>query len=763
MTFDFINPLMLVGLAGMALPVLAHLLSKKRYDVVSWGAMQFLKLGRNARRRLRLEELLLLAVRMGLIALLAIALARPWVAGGFLANHVSKQSRDVVLVVDGSYSMGWEGDQETPHAAAVQRAHEFLEDLDAGDTVALIDAREQPRVVIESPTSDLGRVRESLNHLPPPAGSTDLAEAVATSLQMLTRTSNLGRDVIVLTDGQAKGWQAGDRNLWARIDDLRQLPTVLPKIWGVNARSDNAGSQSNFSVDRLEMSRELTVVDFPLRITTCVRQSGGHASVNRRVFLEIDGQRLAEKTLSVQVPSDGEAIVEFDYRFRFTGSHVVSVVLEPDSLPGDDRADAAVRVADALPVLLVDGDPRTDPTRSETFFAKTAMTAVSNETPWIKATVVPWDQFDSSDLNDAEVVLVANVPRFTKSQVGALKDFVAHGGGVCLTLGDKVEQGLYNSTLFASEDGLFPVQLDRVAADTDDTLPGVYISDTSLELPWLTHFHRIRGGGFADARFSRWWSLKDPGPEIRIPSQKEGRPAGTDVTEQKRQESAPVVEVTLDTGDPLLLTARLGRGQVALWTSSLDADWNTLPAKPDYVSFLHELIFRLSAGQTVRNVKPGTPLLCSIPPETRADEYVFIAPDGMEFAAEPAGDELRPRVRFTKTHLPGVYTLRREEPADNGVRFLSEQFVVDFDRSESDLRPLDQTERVALEAEGRMTFIQERQELSNEMFADDSQAEIWHLLLFVFLAILIAEVFMTRRLVQKGHAAVNEETLREFV
>ena len=81
MTFDFINPLMLIGLAGLSLPILAHLISKKKYDIVHWGAMQFLELGRNARRRLRLEELLLLLVRMGLVALLVVALARPRVAG----------------------------------------------------------------------------------------------------------------------------------------------------------------------------------------------------------------------------------------------------------------------------------------------------------------------------------------------------------------------------------------------------------------------------------------------------------------------------------------------------------------------------------------------------------------------------------------------------------------------------------------------------------------------------------------------------------
>jgi hypothetical protein len=75
--FDLLNPWMLAGLAGIALPILAHLLSRKRYDVLDWGAMQFLELDPNARRKLRLEDLLLLLIRIGLIALVTFALARP--------------------------------------------------------------------------------------------------------------------------------------------------------------------------------------------------------------------------------------------------------------------------------------------------------------------------------------------------------------------------------------------------------------------------------------------------------------------------------------------------------------------------------------------------------------------------------------------------------------------------------------------------------------------------------------------------------------
>ena len=99
---------MLLGLTGILLPVIAHLLSRKKYDQVDWGAMQFLELDNSAKRNVRLEEYLLMLVRMGIVALVAIAMARPLIGSDWLGVIASSQPRDVILIIDGSCSMGWD-------------------------------------------------------------------------------------------------------------------------------------------------------------------------------------------------------------------------------------------------------------------------------------------------------------------------------------------------------------------------------------------------------------------------------------------------------------------------------------------------------------------------------------------------------------------------------------------------------------------------------------------------------------------------------
>jgi len=780
--FNFINPLMIIGLLGISLPILAHLLSKRKYDVVDWGAMQFLELGQNARRKILLEQILLLLLRIGLISLLVLAFMRPWAEGSW-TKAVSTENRDVVIVIDGSYSMGWEGQSVTPHNAALRFADHLIDDLKPGDTVAVIDAREQARVLIESPTRDHALARETLNDIPPPAGTVNLAEAMRKAAQILSRTSNLAREIVVLTDGQSKGWRAADGGLWVQFDDLLEQPSVRPRTWVIEVGSASASERVNFSVEKLQLNREVTAVGYPVRIKTKIRSFGAKQPRTRKVYLEVNGQRLKQKTLQKTIKPGGEASVEFEYQFSSAGSHRVSVVLERDSLPGDNRADAAVTVTEAVPVLLVDGDPHPiDVIKSETVFAHSALTPEDNPAPWVKAEVVSWEKLTPrlKDLTNYEAVYLANIPRLTDAQMAALTEYVANGGGVFLALGDKIERTHYNSKLFAKGAGLLPAEIQTLKENKDESKQTVQVVSKSLEVPWIQRFRAEHDGGFCDVRFSHRWTTKPAkAAKAELPVKKSSGKADVAMKDGKTTSntrsvsfSDAVVAARLNTGDPLIITRKIGRGGVVLMTSAIDGDWSTLPAKDDYTPLLHEIAFFLASSKTSRNVATGTPLVLEVDEKQDLDGYVFFGPGDTTFDFTSGGIVNNKRiVRLDDTSLPGVYVFRRKDPRSKpgeikqDVRTPAEYFVVNFDRSESDLTPLSDDQRKALiaadedasEAETRMTFLKTREELMEEMTKDNSRAEFWWILLLVFLGILIFEVAMARKMVQGGHVAVEAE------
>src|SRR6185369_10585643 len=102
----FLNPLLLFGLTAVSVPIIIHLLNRRKFQKVVWAAMRFLRTSvEQNQRRMRIEDLILLVLRCMLLALLALALARPALKS--VTSDIFGQSKvTAVIIVDNSESMG---------------------------------------------------------------------------------------------------------------------------------------------------------------------------------------------------------------------------------------------------------------------------------------------------------------------------------------------------------------------------------------------------------------------------------------------------------------------------------------------------------------------------------------------------------------------------------------------------------------------------------------------------------------------------------
>ncbi len=747
MTFGVLNAAMLLGLVAMSLPVLVHLISRRKFDVVTWGAMQFLQLGRKTRRRIRFEELLLMLLRMGLLGLIALGMSRPWLNGGLFSRLTGRASRDVVLVIDGSYSMGWKGPVSTPHAKAIQWAHQCLDTLRPGDTVSLLDVRDQVRPVIETPSGDFDFVRTSLDQLATPAGSSNLALGVRQAIQILNKSTNASREVIVLTDRQKLPWRPDDVYQWTRIDDSLKQLSVPPRVWVVDVIED-VSDRVNVAVGRAELSRELTVPDFPIRVRAVISQT--NPSPKRvTAYFEVDGQRLPEKSQSLELTANGEGSVEFEHRFADTGSHLVSIVVDEDNLPGDDRSDAVVEVADGIPVLVVDGDPQSDPTRSDSFFVASAFSAV-RDTPWVRAETLSWLDFNSQSVEGKSIAWLLNVPSLTVPQGEALVQFTEEGGTVIFAAGDKCQAGWYSGLPEPLIQKLSPARLIEVQSDTDLKLGAMRLDGESLQAPWIEGFRPEQGVDFTSVRFAKWWKL-EPVASDAPSADTTGTPPPSGVAQPaKAPKSGSTVLAKLENGLPWIVEKRVGKGAVIQLASPLDSDWSTLPSKNDFVPFLHEIVFAYSTQKSRRNVDLGAPLLLD---EAPLGELIVKGPDGSETRTPTRVEGDRRTARYTQTSLPGQYEMRSSTGAGK-----TERFVVNFDRRESDLISLSPPEQQGLTEKG-LAFATDADAIARNAIDQKARSEFWWWFMLIVLGMLVFEVVMTRRLVQGGHILVEPEAV----
>ena len=273
MTFVHVG-LAAAGLAAVAIPILIHLLFRRRRRPIEWGAMRFLlEAFRRQRRRLRLEQWLLLAVRCLVVALLALALARPILEGAGALGGGS--GRDVYILIDNGLASSARDGVDGARALERHReaAREILGGLGAGDRAGLVTLGGPASAIVAPASSDVGAVSRLVAALEPTDSATDLAGGVSALAARLGGEEASGRrvSVVVLSD-----FRRGS------ADTARALPSSLGDIPGLTvvASPVTDAPLGNAQVVGLE----------PLRSIALTGEGRSSARVDVRVSLRRSGE-----------------------------------------------------------------------------------------------------------------------------------------------------------------------------------------------------------------------------------------------------------------------------------------------------------------------------------------------------------------------------------------------------------------------------------------------------------------------------------------
>ncbi len=728
MTWGVLNAAMLVGMAGAALPVIIHLLNKRRDTVIEWGAMQFLEAGDRARRKIRLTELLLMLARMGLLAMAALALARPFLApksraaeatAGVAAGLAADAPRrDVVLVIDASASMERRLGGTTARARAIDWARRFVRDARPGESIAVLLAGPRVRRLVDPPSFDPARLDEALASIPAARGlgSSDLPAAMVEAFRILENTQNPDRLVIVLTDGQRYAWRSGETGRWSLVRELHRRLSVPPAIWAVALASGVSSGPTNASVGPLTLSRRVLTPGLPVQVTTAVENAGPGPTV-RTAELLIDGRPAAVAAQAVgPIAAGGRAPVSFRTAIATPGSHVLTIRLDGlDSLAVDDESSIPVEVAPALPVLLVDGAPGSEPFLGPTDFLRAALAPTGDDTPQVRARIIASDRLTAEEMRGHRVVVVAGAERPSPSQSAAIGAFIEAGGGALVVPGRTLDARSWNAA------GWMPARFQDRIGDPADRKTVAHPAPRTFTGPLMSPF------GLGD----------DPSL------------AGADFFAYRRLIAADgaAVPARLDTGDPWLVERPVGRGRVAAASTPFDADSGTLPVNPDFVPMAHELIYSLAGGGPSPVVAAGEPMLFPLDPvpPLGVASLVVETPGGHRARAAVVRADGSTHARLDDASEAGIYRLARPDPP-GGFAYAA----IAGDAHESDMTPLDQAEAEHLSQGWPLEFADGPEHLGTRLAGRTTagKREVWRVLVLAALAVLCVEVFLTRRIVR---------------
>ncbi|MDJ0976389.1 MAG: BatA domain-containing protein [Planctomycetota bacterium] len=489
-----VNPLLLWGgIALAAIPIIIHLLNRRRVRTVRWAAMDWLLAAlKRHQRRLRIENWLILFLRCAAVVLLGLALARPVLTDSALAGLFG-QKRSIYLVLDTSYSTEAKSAARTVLERVKHEAGRVLDSLNKEDAVTVVVTNDPdednsdglaPSVLVPRTIGTEGRTRakEVVAKMRPrhaPAGWGETLDVVRAQMQ----PEDVNRQLIVITDLQATDWlqrarvlaegTTGDATVGGtRVSD--QLRVLLRQATQIQIVNVGGETRRNLSISSLHAHADRgAFVGRPLRLDIEVSNHGDQAVNGAVVEVFVDGRREPTRTvptipgadLALGRPGVEKINVQLSRTtFERPGSHEIRVKVGPpagdpeaDSLALDSERVLSVSVRRRIQVVALTTDSRPPPNtrlRVKPYAALTYLSGIyEGDRPGDITDITALGSlysFDAvamepqllarlraRDTNPVDLVVLCNRPLADANLIEALRDFVRTGGGLLVFTGDQ--------------------------------------------------------------------------------------------------------------------------------------------------------------------------------------------------------------------------------------------------------------------------------------------------------------------------------------
>ena len=720
---SFLNPIMLAGLAAIGIPIVIHLLNRRKFQKVVWAAMRFLQASiEKNQRRLQIEDMILLAVRCLLVALIALALARPtWrdaVSGLFGGGRTTG-----VILLDNSLSMGMSDGTSSRFDKAKKAAEQALDGLPTGSSMAVWLVSDTVRDVIPEPTFDLNLARKAIREATLTDRATDLGGAVGRAIEVLKTRVGARREIYLFTDGQLVGWH-GLADIRSRLEKDRD--EVQAHLVFVNERATR-----NLAVRDLRLSSGLAPVDQPLRFEVQIQNHGLDPVRDVRVTLHVDKDPVSDEfTLPVLAAGEtkGVALVA---KLRTPGVHAVQAQVSEDRLPADNQRTLAVRAVQQLKVLLVDGDIGDISRTSETFFLRHALNPVSPDLIpgyFIRLQIMQGNDFASAALEDFDAVILANLARFPERMLPALTSYVRRGGGLLVFPGDRIDTTFYNEQL-GERASLLPSLFGQTRGKASQTDQFFSFQTKDFVHPIVTLWNDAAAGTLSSARVFQHHLL----PPVR--STNNPAAAGDPL-----DAGLPQTVLSFADGLPAITARSFGLGRVIQFATTADTAWNDLPVRPAFVPLLHRCLgSAISRQDEGLNLRVGSTFTRTVNDELLGKDVSFTGPRKAEATRELRRVEMTggsPTLQYDRTDVSGLYQVQVTDPSYETA------FATQVDNDESSLEELTieqyQSLRLASEVYTWSPGFSLRQTVERQR----SGVEFWPAVITAALALALCECFL---------------------
>ena len=725
MTFGAVA-FLFAGLAAV-IPVVLHMINRRRAKELPFSTLRFLRISvEKTRRRRRIQDVLLMLLRMAVLLLIAFGLAKPTLTSlkSLLGGGANSA---VAIILDNSASMGTIDNDRMRFETAVGAALQIMDELQDGDRVALYltGGPHFPELGKLDRTHE--KVRQILNQCAVSYQRADLAVKVHDARKLLVKSDAPNKEIFVISDLQELSWEGlkkeqetpdqedAEENLSEEERKMREIPIIVVDC--------HRNPKPNVAVAEVDLHAVVPVAGVPVQATV---ELANAATVPQPAHLElyIDGTKQYTSP-ALSLSPEGRLKHDFQFTFERGGLHRGEVRLAgDDGSKLDDRRFFTMEVDQGIPVAVVKPQRHEIAYLDDSFYVEQAL-APARAGGWaIRTTSLTAGELLSEPLPNYTVICCVNLPAPDVDTAERLRTYVEHGGNLIWICGDNVDPEAYNRMNEDARGELLPAPL------LDVRKPQAGEDRDSWSISFLDKEHKALQHLIEPASLYQSVLIYK---HVRI--------------DAAAQNEAWVM-ARLDDGEPLLVQRTVEQGSVTMLATSAHVGWTNLPVRPLFLPLLVRLTFELAGAEQARHqALAGTPIVIPFEDQIRPTEVEIVPPSGTttRLRIEPdAEGNLPDSFRYADTHDVGIYTLTLA-----GVRRTQLAYSVNVDPDEASPTKITREELEERFGGTPLVFAEDPDDLSSTLAWLREGTGLWELFLSAVLVALVFETFISNQLSPK--------------
>ncbi len=693
----FLNSVFLFALSAMALPVIIHILSRRRVRRIPFSTLAFIhELSRRRMRKVNLRRILILVLRTLAILLIVMAFARPTLRGAAAVFFPGGAPKGVVICLDASYSMGVERETGTAFTRAKEIAKRIVDESGKEDWINLVTFSTRTEAMFEKGTRNKHLVKNTIEKSSITAEGTSIERAMRKAYELIGDSDAEGGEVYVISDFR----DVGDSTLVPEVP--RGIRAMLLPVY--------TEAVDNVSIDRVLVPRKLIRAGEVIRVAVMVSNRSKESPADFTLELIVDGKRKAEKVLHLEPAAS--TTVDFSIAFNEWGLYHGTITKSSDRLRIDDERHFLLEVSRSVPVTLIRGlKQRPGVTQAASYFyVEKALNPRRIGEGEFTVRIVDERELTASDLPARGVVVWTDPQRVERKRLELITRYVDSGGGLMIFLGSG-SRGLWADHVFMDLIGI-------EGASSKDAVRGERLTSFQKDHPIFNIFTQEELELLSRASVKAYVSTRGVAPDSVI--------------------------AYMSSGDPAIWERTRGEGKLILFSVAPDMESGDIPLSPMFLPLIHTSVSYLASAERASRLREnfvGSELLFDLP-ELLGGEVLCAA--GGALVVDHAGARLKPVIYES----PGGETaaILERPPGPGFYRLVSDttriaEAAVNLDTRESDLNPL----LLGDEVIGGASIVDTGDEFGDKLKEAREGREVYAIFLLLAAAALAGESLLGRR------------------